>query len=97
MFHVNCLLVGATPMNCPKVGPAHRCACRHGVAFRNLMLGSVCVCVVGRRYNRPAKRCPMLTDALVTLIVVAAVAYVWIVRPIMWFRGGREQPLPDQW
>jgi hypothetical protein len=32
----------------------------------------------------------MLTDLLVTLIVVAAVAYVWIVRPIMWFRGRRE-------
>jgi hypothetical protein len=39
----------------------------------------------------------MLTDAVVALIVVAAVVYVWIVRPIMWFRGRRAQPLPDQW
>ena len=38
----------------------------------------------------------MLTDALVALVVVAMVVYVWVVQPLRWFVA-RKRHLPDAW
>lgn len=39
----------------------------------------------------------MLSEPLVVLTVVVAVAYVWAVRPLRWFRSRRGSHLPDVW
>lgn len=39
----------------------------------------------------------MLADAFMILVVLAVVAYVWIVQPVKWFRSHKGRRLPDVW
>lgn len=40
----------------------------------------------------------MLADVLVSLVVLSAVVYVWIIGPVRWFRSRQKaRPLPDVW
>jgi hypothetical protein len=39
----------------------------------------------------------MAAEVLVPLGVLAAVVPVWIIRPVRWFSGHKERPLPDVW